>query len=98
MNENEMNEVMETEEVAVNDEVYDLADDSGNAKAVAIGATAALVTTAGIYGAYKLGVKAKAAWDRRKLKKQAEEEIQQAKAFDSYDQAVSEIHEEQTEK
>lgn len=103
MNENEMNEVMENENVTEVDqnECYDLceSEDSGNAKAVVIGAAAAAVVTAGIYGGYKLVGKAKAAWRRRKLRKQAEEEIAQAQAFDNYDAAVNEIHEqmEQTE-
>lgn len=95
MNENEKNEVMDTDDVVETEETYDLCenDDSGNAKAVVIGAAAAAVVTAGIYGGYKLVGKAKAAWQRRKLRKQAEEEIAKAEAFNSYDEAVAEIHE-----
>lgn len=98
MNEELNNDVMETE-VVDTDETYDLCetDDAGNVKAVAIGATAAAIVTAGIYGGYKLVGKAKAAWKRHKLKKQAEEEIAQAEAFEDYDQAVDRIHEEQQE-
>lgn len=99
MNENEMNnEVMDTD-VVETEETYDLceSDDSGNAKAVVIGAAAAAVVTAGIYGGYKLVGKAKAAWQRRKLRKQAEEEIAKAEAFNSYDEAVAEIHEQETD-
>ena len=96
MDENMNVEVMETE-VEDNNDVYEIEESSGNgdAKAVVIGATAAAVVTAGIYGAYKLAGKAKAAWDRHKLKKQAEQEIAQAQAFDNYDAAVDKIHEEQ---
>lgn len=98
MNENEMNnEVTETENVEDNFEVYDPEESSngGEAKAVVIGAAAAAVVTAGIYGGYKLVGKAKAAWKRHKLKKEAEKEIAQAKAFEEYDEAVQAIHEEQ---
>ena len=102
MNENEVMENVDVTEVDQNEnECYDLCEsnDSGEAKAVVIGAAAAAVVTAGIYGGYKLAGKAKAAWKRHKLKKQAEEEIAQAQAFDNYDAAVNEIHEqmEQTE-
>lgn len=98
MNEDNMMENTEvTEDQDV--EVYDLSEsnDSGEAKAVVIGAAAAVVVTAGIYGGYKLVGKAKAAWRRHKLKKQAEQEIAQAEAFEAYDDAVAKIHEEQTE-
>ena len=94
--EENMNNVESTENEVQETEVYDLVeeDSSGDAKAVAIGAIAAAVVTASIYGGYKLVGKAKAAWNRRKLKKQAEEEIERAKAFDEYEEAVEAIHNE----
>ena len=97
MNENEMNNEVTETEVVDNEVCYDLEEssDSGEAKAVVIGAAAAAVVTAGIYGGYKLVNKAKAAWKRHKLKKEAEKEIAQAKAFEEYDEAVQAIHEEQ---
>ena len=66
--------------------------DHSNAKAVAIGAVAATAVTASIYGLYKLGGKVVAKVKRAKLKKQAEDEIAKAQAFESYDDQVAEIH------
>ena len=71
--------------------------DHSNAKAVAIGAVAATAVTAGIYGLYKLGGKVVAKVKRAKLKKQAEDEIARAQAFESYDEQVAEFHDETSE-
>lgn len=91
MDESMNNEVMETENDVV--ESYDLCerDSNGDAKAVVIGAAAAAVVTAGIYGGYKLVGKAKAAWKRHKLKKEAEKEIAQ----EEYDDVVATVREEE---
>lgn len=71
--------------------------DHSNAKAVAIGAVAATAVTASIYGLYKLGGKVVAKVKRAKLKKQAEDEIARARAFESYDEQVEAFHEEISE-
>ena len=70
-------------------------DHNSDVKAVAIGAVAATAVTASIYGLYKLGGKVVAKVKRAKLKKQAEEEIEKARAFESYDEQVGEIHREE---
>lgn len=90
-----MEENMNTNEVV---ETYDATEtdvvnvDHSDVKAIAIGAAAATAVTAGIYGLYKLGGKVVAKVKRARAKKQAEEEIAKAQAFESYDEAVQEIH------
>lgn len=92
-----MEENMNTNEVV---ETYDATEtdvvnvDHSDVKAIAIGAFVATTVTAGAYGLYKLGGKIVAKAKRAKAKKQAEKEIAKAQAFESYDEAVQEIHDE----
>ena len=90
MEENNVNDVVVETFDANETDVVEV--DHSNAKAVAIGAVAATAVTASIYGLYKLGGKVVAKVKRAKLKKQAENEIAKAQAFESYDDQVAEIH------
>ena len=90
MEENNVNDVVVETFDANETDVVEV--DHSNAKAVAIGAVAATAVTASIYGLYKLGGKVVAKVKRAKLKKQAEDEIAKAQAFESYDDQVAEIH------
>lgn len=95
MEENNVNDVVVETFDANETDVVEV--DHSNAKAVAIGAVAATAVTAGIYGLYKLGGKVVAKVKRAKLKKQAEDEIARAQAFESYDEQVAEFHDETSE-
>lgn len=71
--------------------------DHSSEKAVVIGAVVATAVTAGLYGLSKLGEKVAAKLKRIKLKKEAEDEIARARAFESYDEQVAEFHDETSE-
>ena len=67
--------------------------DHSDLKAVGVGAAVATVTTVGIIAAKKFVVDPAVGWfKRRKLKKQAEAEIEAARASMSYEEQVAEIH------
>ena len=85
MNTNEVVETYDTTET-------DVVEVHSNAKPVIIGAAVATTVTACLYGAYRLGGRIAAKVKRNRLKKEAEDEIARARAFESYDETVQEIH------
>lgn len=85
-NENNMN----TEVIEAADQIVEESDGMSGKDVAVLGAGVALVAAAG-YGIYQLGKKAKAAIKRRKLVKQAEQEIEDDDSFEDFEDE-EEIH------
>lgn len=84
-----MEEMNNTEVIEAADQIVEESDGLNGKDVAVLGAGIAIVTAAG-YGIYQLGKKAKAAIKRRKLVKEAKQEID---GFEEFDDEDVEIHE-----